>query len=494
MDGDAVKAKMKTLLSLTFLMFTCSISVRAQNTAAVTNDLHADSLVKVIFLSTEDSISTCADGSDTTFVSSKIITRIVTRGKHIFSFAKPGRKELVLPLVILEPITIPIHLESSNDASNRDLVPLLTVLRVLSEPSDAQIFLDGNNIGNTPKELPIDAGEHALILRKALYYSDTMTFTAVEGKRKEICRVLNPHFGSIEILSMPEPGADVFINGIKVGATPYLDAQFLSNTYQVRLAKPLYFDTTFSITIEDSHVNRCIVPLSNNYADLIVKAPWSKIYINDSLVGTEQFSSHVVPGTYKIRTERGWQYTPAEIRLTLAIKDQKEFLLEPMPRFGTLSVIAEPYEANNADIYINGDRKGAAPFVQPMLIGNYSILARCPGFVPVSGSFVIKEKEKTGYQIHFVALTAARQQTIRRWSTWKWIAAGISAAAIGSAVYFYSTYKKDYTDYTSANETDAALASRSAAQRNQKYFTMTISIGGTTALASLFSWIMQTQQ
>ncbi len=200
------------------------------------------------------------------------------------------------------------------------------------------------------------------------------------------------------------------------------------------------------------------------------------------------------PVCNKIRTERGWQYAPAEIQLTLAAKDQKEFLLEPMPRLGTLSVIAEPYEANNADIYINGDRKGAAPFVQPMLIGDYSILARCPGFVPASGSFVIREKEKTDYKFHFVSLATARQQAIERWSTWKWITAGVSVVAIGSAIYLYSTYKKDYNDYNAATATDAALASRSSAERNQKYFTLTISIGGATTLASLFSWFMQAQQ
>ncbi len=276
-------------------MLVFNMAMYAQDTAAVTNTLYADSLIKVMFLSTEDSVYTCANGIDTMLVPTKIITHMVTRGEHIFYFAKPGYDELVLPLVIFEPATIPIHLESKR-ATNKDLLPLLTVLRVLTEPSGAQILLDGNNIGTTPKELPIEAGEHSLMLQKALYYNDSLKFTALEGKRKEICRVLNPHFGNIEILSLPEPGADVFINNVKVGTTPYFDAQFLSNTYQVRLTKPLYMDTTFSITIEDRQSNRCIVPLATNYADLTVKAPWSKIFINDSLVGTEQFAAHVMPG------------------------------------------------------------------------------------------------------------------------------------------------------------------------------------------------------
>jgi hypothetical protein len=484
---------LKTFFCTVLIFFTFSISLQAQDTTAVTNSIHSDSLFKVMFLSIEDSIYTSADGIDTILAPTKIITHMVTRGEHVFYFAKPGFDELVLPLVIFESTTIPIHLESKY-AANKSLLPSVTVLRVLSEPSGAQILLDGNNIGTTPKELPIEAGEHSLMLKKVLYYNDSLKFTAIEGKRKEICQVLSPNYGSIEILSLPEPGADVFINNVKVGTTPYSDPQFLSNTYQVRLTKRLYYDTTFSITIEDHQLTRRIVTLSDNYADLTVKAPWSTIFINDSLVGTEQFAAHVLPGTYKIRTERGWQYTPAEIRLVLAAKDQKEFLLEPMPRLGTLSVIAEPYEANNADIYLNGEQKGAAPFVQPMLIGDYSILARCPGFVPSSGSFVIKEKEKTSYKFHLVSLATARQQAIERWSTWKWIAAGVSVVALGSATYFYLTYKKDYNDYGSAKETDAALTSRQAAERNQKYFTLTVSIGSATTLASLFSWFMQAQQ
>jgi hypothetical protein len=491
MDGAAMK--MEIAFVIAFIICAFSISLQAQDTAAVAKTIHADSLIKIMFLSTEDSVYTSANGIDTILAPTKIITHMVTCGEHVFYFAKTGYDELVLPLVIFEPTTIPIHLESKR-ASNKDMLPLITVLRVLSEPAGAQILLDGNNIGITPKELPIEAGNHSLMLQKELYYNDSLKFTALEGRRKEICRVLNPHFGSIEILSLPEPGADVFINNVKVGTTPYYNPQFLSNTYQVRLAKPRYYDTTFSINMEDQQFKRCIVPLSENYAELTIKAPWSNIFINDSLVGSEQFAAHVVPGNYKIRTERGWQYTPAEIRLSLATKDQKEFLLEPMPRLGTFAVIAEPYEANNADIYINGDKKGIAPFVQPMLIGDYSILARCAGFVPASGSFVIKEKEKTSYKFHFVSLATARQQAIARWSTWKWIAGGVSVVAIGSAAYFYLTYKKDYRNYAAAKETDAALASRSAAERNQKYFTLTISIGSATTLASLFSWFMQAQQ
>lgn len=493
MDGDAMKSLIGKSLESFFCVIVCTTAMHSQDTTALTKPTYADSSIKVMFLLTEDSLYTSVDGTDTTFVPTKFITHSVPRGNHVFYFSKSGYEDLLLPLLILEPTTIPIHLESKH-GSNKDLLPVLTVLRVLSEPAGAQIYLDGNNIGTTPKELPIEAGDHSLMLQKTMYYHDSLKFTATEGKRKEICRALNPHFGCLEILSLPEPGADVFINNIKVGTTPYTDMQFPSNTYQVRLAKPLYFDTTFSITVDDQRLTRCIVPLSDNYADLTVKAPWSKIYVNDSLVGTEQFAAHVVPGTYKIRTERGKQYAPAEIRLTLAAKDQKEFLLEPMPRLGALSVIAEPFEANNADIYINGDRKGTAPFVQPMLIGDYTILARCPGFVPASGSFTIKEKEKTSYRFHLISLTEARQQSIERWSTWKWITAGVSVVALGSATYFYATYKKNCNDYNSARTTDDALASRSAAVRNQKYFTITLSLGGAATLASLVSWFRQAQQ
>jgi hypothetical protein len=174
--------------------------------------------------------------------------------------------------------------------------------------------------------------------------------------------------------------------------------------------------------------------------------------------------------------------------------ETKNILLEPMPRLGTLSVIVEPFEANNADIYIGGDRKGAAPFVEPLLIGDYKIRAQSPGFVPASGSFEIREKEKTLYKFHMVSVTTARQEAIARWSGWKWVSAGISAAAFGASTYFYFAEKKNNNDYQSATETGPAMASRSQAEKNQKCFRISLSIGTAAALTSVFSWFMETHQ
>jgi hypothetical protein len=368
------------------------------------------------------------------------------------------------------------------------------VVRILSEPKGARIFLDTAMVGTTPQELTMEAGDHLLVLQKDWYYTDSLKFSAAKGKKKEISRILNPHFGKLEIISLPEPDADIYLDNTKIGTTPFLHEQYPSGTYQIRLVRTMYFDTTFTITVEDMKMVRCIIPMAVNYAELTVNAPWSKIFLNDSLVSNEQYYSRLHPGAYKVRTERGWQYTPALIQLNLAPKDQQEIQLEPIPKLGVVSVITGPFEASDAEIYMNDERKGRAPFVQSLLIGDYSIVARRTGFVSEFGKFVIRENEKTTVQLKLTSLADARQQAIARWSTWKWISAGVTALAVGTATYFYVIYSKNYKDYQSATDSDQAAASRSASLQNQKYFNITISIGGAAALTSVFSWFMQSRQ
>jgi hypothetical protein len=477
---------------LSFLvLFTGSAS--AQDSLRTSAEVRKDTLARMTFISDADSVLVSVDGGDTVLHASGIVVLSVTRGRHEFYFGKHGHIDLLLPLEIWNSASVPVHLESKL-SSGDDLSPRMTVVRIITEPKEAEIFFDGHQIGTSPKEFPVEPGAHTLILKKTFYYADSLTFTAVDGRRKEISRVLSPHFGAMEILTMPEPGAGIFIDDIRMGTSPYTDLQMPSGVHRIRLSKHLYEDTSFTIELQDLESKRCIIALTPNYADITVKAPWSRIYLNDTLVSTEQFTAHLVPGTYDLRTERGWQYTPANIRMIFKPKEIKQILLEPIPKLGTLSVIVEPFEANNADIYINGDRKGAAPFVEPMLIGDYKIHARCPGFVPASGSFEIREKEKTVYKFRLTSLATARQESIARWSMWKWISAGASVAALGTATYFYFAYKKDCDNYQSATETDAALAARSSADKNKRWCTVTLSVGGAAALTSAFSWFMEKRQ
>ena len=372
--------------------------------------------------------------------------------------------------------------------------PLFALVRIISEPKGATIILDSVKVCITPKEFSIEAGEHILVLQKERFYDDSIRFAAHGGRKKDISRVMNPHFGAVEIISLPEPDADVYIDSVKIGTTPFLQSQFPSGHYAVRLSRPMYGDTMFMITVQDLQVTRHVVPMSINYGELIVDAPWSAIYINDSLVSTEHYYSRLNPGTYRLRADRGWQYAPVTVPVVIGIQDLKEIRLDPLPRLGAVSVIVSPFEASDADIYVNDERKGRAPFVIPMIIGDYTIRARHSGFAEQNFKFAIKEKEKTNIQFNLESLTEARQVAISSWSLRKWIGAGSAVAASAAGIYFYAKYGSNYRDYKGTIDSDQAAKFRDATQKNQKYFQFSISLGSVAAAVSLFSWFMQLRQ
>jgi len=481
------------LVGVLLMMSAANLAAQTDIAAAARGNAQADSLVTVAFVSEVDSVHVCVNGVDTVRMPSRSMSVALKKGMHSFFFRKNGYNDLTMPMTITDSCTIPFRLVALNESAG-DRAPLIALVRIISEPKGASIILNGLPAGITPKEFSIEAGEHMLVLQKECFYDDSIRFTALGGRKTDISRVLNPHFGAVEIISLPEPDADVYIDSVKIGTTPFLQRQFPSGNYVVRLSRPMSDDTIFAMIVQDLKITRHVVPMSVNYGELIVDAPWGAIYINDSLVSTEHYYSRLNPGTYRLRAERGWQSTPVNVPVVLGSQDIKKIQLDPLPRLGMLSVIISPFEASDADIYVNDERKGRAPFVIPMIIGDYNIRAQCSGFSEQNIKFVIKEKEKTNIQIKLEPLTEARQVAISSWSMRKWIGVGAAAAATAVGIYFYTKYSSNYRDYKSTIDSDNAAKFKDATQKNQKYFQISISLGSVAAAGSIFSCFMQMRQ
>ena len=98
--------------------------------------------------------------------------------------------------------------------------PITGKIDVNSTPFGADILLDGKNMGTTPRILnQVLVGDHELRIEKTGCAPETRTVTVEEGKTVEVSVELAT--GRTVTLKSEPVGADIFVDGTRVGTAPY---------------------------------------------------------------------------------------------------------------------------------------------------------------------------------------------------------------------------------------------------------------------------------
>lgn len=96
---------------------------------------------------------------------------------------------------------------------------------------------------------PCRKGEHTYRVEAPMYQPDAGVIKLGNTPvTKSVA--LKPKFGYMEIFSLPEQDADVYIDSVRVGKTPYRSDRMGIKEYKVRIEKQTYFpiDTVLNVT------------------------------------------------------------------------------------------------------------------------------------------------------------------------------------------------------------------------------------------------------
>jgi hypothetical protein len=523
-----------------------------------------ENLFDVVFQCNESGVYSSYGDYAPTLSKEKTLSYKVPRGEYVFRFQKQGFADEVLTLAVNGSKEITITMKAGTMSSAKR-IKLPGIVRITSEPSGAEVLINGQKVGVTPYDNELVGGNHQLELRKPLYHPDISTFTLNEGEtlqiprtlkvrfgfltvttapprasvyvdgkslgiapvqRKEmessrhtlrielplfhqvnrefetkdgeetrITEILRPAFGSLEVYSSPESGAEVFLDGQRVGSTSYSNQQLASGKYLLRVSKPLFSDAEEQIVIEDGQLLKKTVVMNKNFAELQVTAKGAIIIVNGKQVDSAHYSGKLAPGKYALRADRGAAYVPAEQDVYLSPGDKKEVTLEPQPRLGSVSVFVEPREASDAEVFIGDESKGNAPKVLSLLIGDYAVRLKKSNFLDASENVSIKEGEQKRLTLTMLTYEGSVLQAKRdKWGQAKWISAVGTVVASVAAIYFNQNSQTSYRNYQDATLSDAAVKFRDETKKNDVYFKLSVSIGGVALASSLFSWIMQSSQ
>ena len=144
-----------------------------------------------------------------------------------------------------------------NDGTSHEPVDTNTQLLVMRpDPADATIYIDDEKVP-TEKGLftaTMKKGSHTYRVEAPMYASEAGVVDL--GSEQKIMSVtLKPKFGYLEVFSLPEQDANVYIDGTLAGQTPYKSDRMPIRSYRLRIEKDLFcpIDTVVNISAGETN-------------------------------------------------------------------------------------------------------------------------------------------------------------------------------------------------------------------------------------------------
>jgi tetratricopeptide (TPR) repeat protein len=188
-------------------------------------------------------------------------------------------------------------------------------LEIISDPPNAEVYLDAKLQGKTPLKLDnIAAGKHRL--RFHLEQFDDVV-QSVEVISKKTVAVQCKLGGVLSVTSLP-PGAEVYLGQTHLGKTPVVTGQMPQKPHYLKLIMPGYVDEICEV-VSTSGVTEIKVKLTKKTGSLAIDSnpPGVAIYLDGEKHGITPMVLYGVPlGKYDLRlTKPGYDEWSGRIQV-----------------------------------------------------------------------------------------------------------------------------------------------------------------------------------
>ncbi|UXM84176.1 protein kinase domain-containing protein [Methanococcus aeolicus] len=161
-----------------------------------------------------------------------------------------GKKQIILELDYKETgvMDLGIYSHSKKYTINFNVIPDYGSLYVESNPSGAEVYINGYNMGTTPLEIPnILPNSYVLKITKDEYKEYLKEIYISPGSSKTVNAKLTPKFGYLTIYT--SSGAKVYIDDKYVGYPPIRQYELYEGQHTVKITKDGYNDYTEDVYI-----------------------------------------------------------------------------------------------------------------------------------------------------------------------------------------------------------------------------------------------------
>ncbi len=292
------------------------------------------------------------------------------------------------------------YLVAGGDSTLFVFRPKAAYITINSNPSGADVYLDGTKIGRTPLEnYTVEAGSHVIKISKEDYEEYKEKITLDIGETRTVFATLTPKFGYLKVDSTPT-GAKVYIDGTPRGSTP-LTLKLDVGSYTLKLEKDGYEVVQETINIrpgETTTIIKNLIPLpvpvtiNSNPSGAIV-------YVNGEQKGTTPLTLSLLPGTYSIKLiKNGYQ----EYTTQITIKVGQPVTINPTlsrisasssPSASTITSSSTPQPqksiSSSSTVKVSNPNQAIAPGVE-----NEKIVLVGLGIIALIGLLVVTSKKK----------------------------------------------------------------------------------------------------
>ena len=268
-------------------------------------------------------------------------------------------------------------------------------LIIQSQPEGADVYIDDAYMGTTPFNKKMTAGSYNYRV-EMLMYNATAGKIEITGAnpREELNLTLAPNFGTVDITTTPETGANIVIDGEPVEQkTPVTGIKLKPGTHRATLKLPMYQPLTKEFTITAGQTTNLSVELIPSFATVTINtSPAADIYIDAEKVGSGTYTGRVMGGLHSFSATKD-KYNEAKQQLELETGQSKTINLTLQPKTGTLDIMTK---LMNATIKLNGVEKGKTPnTLKGLMIGQYNLTLEKNGFDALSKTITITENKTT---------------------------------------------------------------------------------------------------
>jgi hypothetical protein len=285
------------------------------------------------------------------------------------------------------------------------------LLLVKSEPSGADIQVNGVSVGQTPKlvtNLPVSE-EHRIRLRKAGYLDQNIS-VKFEGRRPLVRdEVLVPASGTINLMSEPV-GAEVTVNGIMRGKTPLKVGEIPKGRAVVKFHLDGFADEVRELVVSAGDEQMLPVVLKGLPGTIRITSDpeGARVFVNERMEGKSPLTlTEMSPAIYVIRVEHeGFGSLSRTIKLDSDSSACEDFRLSSV--MGRMEISTSPA---GVQVTIDGRLAGttkaksaSADFSETLVIdnvleGEHRVVLKKDGYADAIRHSKVENKKTTFHKI-----------------------------------------------------------------------------------------------
>lgn len=272
-----------------------------------------------------------------------------------------------------------------------------------STPEQADVYIDDIYMGQTPLSKELKIGKHNYRIEKHLYHPDAGQFNVLLNMgTQKINRELKPKFGFVKINSLPENGAQVYVDDVKTDLiTPCTIDQLTAGRHIIHLRHEWYEPEKTEVMVEEGQTSDLNITMTPAYGTINVSCnPSADIFIDNIKMGSGNYTGKLRPGFYQVEARLHQHRTQSE-KLEIKNLDEKELNFTLIPIKGALKVKTTPIDVN---ILVGGKLMGKSPIIIPdILVGTYTIELKKEGYKTHTEQIAILENEVTSLTANLAA-------------------------------------------------------------------------------------------